>query len=273
MNDIDRLLNHDYANLKEILEKMGRVAIAYSGGTDSTLLLRIAADVLKDSVIALTARSETTPQGEYTDAVTFTRQIGVRHIIVETHEMRIPEFVQNLPDRCYICKKIRYETIMTIARQHGFTVIADGENADDGKDYRPGSIAARELGVRSPLNEAGLTKDRVRALSRKLGLPTWNKPALACLASRIPYHSPITPEKLRQIDEAETFIRSWGNIGQVRVRHFGDTAHIEMDLAGMTQLMEPSVREQTVSFFRRLGFVHIFLDLGGYQMGNLNPIR
>ena len=237
------------------------------------LLLRVAADVLKDSVIAITARSDTTPQGEYADAVTFARQIGVRHIVVETHEMRIPEFVQNPPDRCYICKKYRYEALMTIASQHGFTVIADGENADDGKDYRPGSLAARELGVRSPLSEAGLTKDRVRALSKTLGLSTWNKPALACLASRIPYFSPITPEKLRQIDEAETFIRGLGSIAQVRVRHFGDTARIEMDLNGMTRMMAPSIREQVISFLKQLGFVHVLLDLEGYRMGNLNPIR
>ena len=272
MNDINRLRNHNYVGLTEILKKMGRIAIAYSGGVDSTFLLRVAADVLKNAVIAITARSETIPQGEYADAVTFARQIGVRHIIVENHEMHIPEFVQNPPNRCYICKKYRYEAIITLASQEGFTVIADGENADDGKDYRPGSIAARELGIRSPLSEAGLTKDRVRALSKKLGLPTWNKPAIACLATRIPYHSPLTSEKLKQIDEAETFIRSWGNIGQVRVRHFGDTVHIEMDFAGMARLMEPSIREQTVSFFRQLGFVRILLDLEGYRMGNLNPV-
>ncbi|MCX5884061.1 MAG: asparagine synthase-related protein, partial [Deltaproteobacteria bacterium] len=154
MNDIDQLQNSDYPVLKEILKKMGKVAIAYSGGVDSTLVLRVAADVLKDAVIALTARSETTPRGEHEDALRLTRQIGVRHIVVETHEMRIPEFVQNPPERCYICKKYRYEALMTIAGQHGYTIIADGENADDGKDYRPGSLAARELGVRSPLSEA-----------------------------------------------------------------------------------------------------------------------
>jgi len=273
MNDIDQLQNSDYESLKEILKRMGRVAIAYSGGVDSTLVLRIATDVLKDSVIAITAWSDTTPRGEYADAVTFAQEIGVRHIVVETHEMRVPEFVQNPPTRCYICKKFRYEALMTIASQHGFTVIADGENADDGKDYRPGSLAARELGVRSPLSEAGLTKDRVRALSNMLGLPTWNKPALACLASRIPYFSTLTPEKLRQIDEAETFIRFMGNTGQVRVRHFGDTARVEMDVPGMTRLMETSIREQTVSFLKGLGFVHVLLDLEGYRMGNLNPIR
>ena len=259
--------------LKEILKKMGRVAIAYSGGVDSTLVLRVAADVLKDSVIALTARSETTPREEYEDAVRLARQIGVRHIVVETHEMRIPEFVQNPPDRCYICKKYRYEALMTIAGQHGFTVIADGENADDGKDYRPGSLAARELGVRSPLSEAGLTKDRVRALSKTLGLSTWNKPALACLASRIPYFSPLTPEKLRQIDEAETFIRNLGSFAQVRVRHFGNTARIETDLNGMTRMMAPSIREQVILFLKQLGFVHVLLDLEGYRMGKLNTIR
>jgi pyridinium-3,5-biscarboxylic acid mononucleotide sulfurtransferase len=273
MNDIDQLQNSDYPVLKEILKKMGKVAIAYSGGVDSTLVLRVAADVLKDAVIALTARSETTPRGEHEDALRLTRQIGVRHIVVETHEMRIPEFVQNPPERCYICKKYRYEALMTIASQHGFTIIADGENADDGMDYRPGSLAARELGVRSPLSEAGLTKDRVRALSKTLGLSTWNKSALACLASRIPYFSPLTPEKLRQIDEAETFIRNMGNFEQVRVRHFGNTASIETDLNGMTRMMAPSIREQVILFLKQLGFVHVLLDLEGYRMGKLNTIR
>lgn len=273
MNATDPSQIKEYADLKKILMDMGRVAIAFSGGVDSTLVLRVAAEVLKDSVIAITARSDTTPLGEHADAVTFARQIGVRHILVETHEMRIPEFVQNSQDRCYVCKKYRYEALMTIAAQHGFFVIADGENADDGKDYRPGSLAARELGVRSPLSEAGLTKGRVRALSKALGLYTWNKPALACLASRIPYFSPITPEKLRQIDAAEAFIRGMGNTGQVRVRHFGDTARIEIDVAAMTRLMETGIREQVISFIKELGFVHVLLDLQGYRMGSLNPGR
>jgi pyridinium-3,5-biscarboxylic acid mononucleotide sulfurtransferase len=273
MNDIDYLQNSDYVALTEILKKIGRVAIAFSGGVDSALMLRVASDILKDSVIAITARSDTTPQEEYADSVAFAQQIGVRHIVVETHEMRIPEFVQNPPDRCYICKKYRYETLMAITGQQGFTVIADGENADDGKDYRPGSLAARELGVRSPLCEAGLTKDRVRALSKTLGLSTWNKPALACLASRVPYFNALTPEKLRQIDEAETFIRSLGSIAQVRVRHFGDSVRIESDLNGMIRMMAPFIREQVISFLKQLGFVHVLLDLEGYKMGNLNSIH
>lgn len=273
MNTSDPFQTIEYVDLKKILMDMGRVAIAYSGGVDSTLLLRVAAEVLKDSVIAITARSDTTPQGEYADAVTFTRQFGVRHILVETHEMRIPEFVQNSPDRCYVCKKYRYEALKTIAGQHGFIVIADGENADDCNDYRPGSIAARELGIRSPLSEAGLTKGRIRALSKALGLFTWNKPSLACLASRIPYFSPITPEKLRQIDAAETFLRDMGNTGQVRVRHFEDTARIEIDVDAMTRLMETGIREQVISFMKQLGFLHVLLDLQGYRMGSLNPGR
>ncbi len=273
MKTIDPLRDERYVGLKTILGEMGRVAIAYSGGVDSALLLRVSADVLKDSVIAVTARSDTFPQGEYADAVTFARQIGVRHIVVETHEMRIPEFAQNSPDRCYICKKHRYAALKRIAGQHGFSEIADGENADDGKDYRPGSLAARELGVRSPLNEAGFTKDRIRTLSKAMGLSTWNKPALACLASRIPYSSPITPEKLRQIDAAESFIRSLGSIAQVRVRHFGDTAHIELDLNGLTQMMAPAIRNQVILFLKQLGFVHILVDLEGYRMGSLNPLR
>lgn len=261
-----------YVRLKEILRKLGQVAIAFSGGVDSSFLLRVATDVLKDSVLALTALSETTPRHEYDEAVKFAKDIGVQHITTETHELLIPEFIKNSYDKCYICKKHRYETLIPIANQHGFTAIADGENLDDEKDYRPGSLAARELGVKSPLKEAGLTKEMIRSLSRALGLSSWNKPSIACLASRIPYDSPITPQKLRQIDDSETFLRDIvGHCVQVRVRHFGDTAQIELDQHNMSGLMEASVLKKTVSYLKETGFKNILLNLDGYRMGSLNP--
>lgn len=259
-----------YVGLQEILRNIGPMAIAFSGGIDSSFLIRAAVDVLNNSVIAITAKSDTTPRQELADASAFALETGIRHIVVETRELMIPEFVKNPVNRCYICKKHRYEAMMKIAGRHGFMTLADGENAEDATDYRPGSFAARELGVRSPLREAGLTKEDIRSLSRMRGLHFWNKPALACLASRIPYHSPITPKKLRQIDDAETFIRGLGGFGQVRVRHFGDTAHIEMDADGMSRAIDTAVRNQLITYFKRSGFVHILLDMEGYRMGNLN---
>lgn len=271
MTSDDPSLFESFVALQEILQKIGRVAIAFSGGIDSSLLLHTAVDVLKDSVIAITAKSETTPQQELADAMAFARQIGVRHIVSETHELSMQEFVQNPANRCYICKKHRYEVMMTIASEHGFMALVDGENAEDVTDYRPGSLAARELGIRSPLREAGLNKYDIRSLARLRGLDFWNKPTLACLASRIPHHRLITPEKLRQIDDAETFIRRLGGMGQVRVRHFGDTAHIEMDEDGMSRATDATVRNMLITFFKQIGFEHILLDLEGYRMGNLNP--
>ncbi len=271
MTPDDPSLVEAYIGLQGILRKIGRIAIAFSGGIDSSLLLRAAVDVLKDSVIAITAKSETTPRQELADAVAFAQEFGIRHIVAETHELMIPDFVKNPANRCYICKKHRYETLKAIAGQHGFMTLADGENAEDAKDYRPGSLAARELGVRSPLREAGLIKSDIRSLSRQYGLAFWNKPALACLASRIPHQSPITPEKLRQIDDAETFIRGLGGFELVRVRHFGDTAHIEMDPDDISRMTDTAIRNQLISFFKQIGFTHIFLDLEGYRMGNLNP--
>jgi uncharacterized protein len=191
-------------------------------------------------------------------------------LLVETHELDIPEFVGNPKDKCYICKKSRFGRLLELARERGFNFVADGENLDDHGDYRPGIRATRELGVRSPLSEAKLSKGEIRLLSKKLNLPTWEKPAYACLASRIPYHSPITAEKLRQVDDGEEFIRSMGLSTQVRVRHHGDIARIELDQEDIPKLLDGTVRNRVVDFFKRLGFEFVTLDLEGYSMGSLN---
>lgn len=270
-----------YQKLQDILKDMERVIIAFSGGIDSTLLLKVARDILgKDNVLAVTALSETTSRQDREDAVRLAETFGVHHLLVETHELDIPEFVKNPEDRCYICKKHRFARLIDAAAyfssQSGTrereTCMADGLNTDDYDDYRPGIRAARELGVRSPLCEAGMSKRDIRLLSKKLGIPTWNKPAFACLASRIPYHSPITAEKLRQTDDAETFLREMGFSGQVRVRHYGDTARIETDPDDIPKLAEYEARTRVTSYFKSLGFIFVTLDLEGYNMGSLNRV-
>jgi len=264
-------LKAKYKYLREILEAMGRVVIAFSGGVDSTLLLRVARDVLgEDSVLAVTALSATTPSHEREDAIKFASEIGVSHKLVETSELEIPGFVSNPENKCYICKKSRFGYLVRLAEEGGFHHVLDGGNREDQLDFRPGIKAARELGVRSPLSEAGFFKEEIRLLSKSLDLSSWNKLSSACLASRIPYHSTITAEKLKQVDEGEAFLRELGFSGQLRVRHHGEIARLELDPKEIGKLFDESVRSRVVLYFKALGFEFVALDLEGYVMGSLN---
>lgn len=261
-----------YINLKALLAGMQRVLIAFSGGVDSALLLKVAVDVLGENALAATAVSGTTSLQERQYAGQLAGQLGVHHLLVESQELEMPEFVKNPVDKCYICKKHRFAAMKALADNHGCLYVLDGSNLDDQRDFRPGIQALKELGVRSPLFEAEMTKSDIRRLSQQLGLPTWNKPSFACLASRIPYHQRITPEKLRQVDIGENFLRELDFSPQLRVRHYGDTARLEIAPDDIQKLASADLRGRIVDYFKGLGFAFVTLDLEGYTMGSLNRI-
>lgn len=256
--------------LKDMIKNLGSVIVAFSGGVDSTFLLKVCLDVLgKENVLAVTARSSTYPSRELEEAKELAKSFGANHEIIVSEELEVPGFSENPPERCYYCKKELFGKLVKMARERGFNFVLDGSNADDTGDFRPGMKAKDELGVISPLKEVGLTKAEIRALSQKMGLPTWNKPSFACLASRFPYGERITEEKLNRVGRAEEILRGLG-FSQYRVRNHADLARIEVSPEEIERFFERNLREKVVAEFKKLGFVYVSLDLTGYRTGSMN---
>lgn len=258
--------------LMATLKGYGRVAVAFSGGVDSTVVAQAAYDALGDRAIAVTAVSDSLASGELEEAQELAKRIGIRHRIIRTEEFADPNYLRNNPDRCYFCKSELYGRLSSLLAELDADAIASGANTDDLGDHRPGMKAAAENGVRHPLQECGLGKPDVRALARAWGLPTWDKPATPCLSSRIAYGEEVTPERVRMIDAAEGWLRARGLI-LLRVRyHKGDLARVEVPVEEIPRLVAPGVREAMTSEFRKLGFKYVTIDLDGLRSGSMNAV-
>lgn len=262
-------LHEKFERLRAYLASYGRVAVAFSAGVDSTFLLKVAHDLLGERALAVTASSALFMRRDLVEGEEFCRAEGIRQIIVETDELAVEGFRENPPDRCYICKRDLFSRMIAAARREGVETVAEGSNLDDLGDYRPGLRAIAELGVASPLREAGLTKADIRALSRELGLRTWDKPSCACLASRFAYGEEITAERLERVEAAEEFLREMG-FSQVRVRVHGNIARIEAEPVRLPELTEPETARRINERLRSLGFMYVAVDLGGYYQGSMN---
>ena len=263
-------LQQKYDKLKKILTDSGRLLIAYSGGVDSTFLLKVAVDTLgKDKVAACIAQGPSLPQSQYDRAARLAKEMGAEMMTIQADEMSDAAYLANKADRCYHCKSHLFEQLADIAKENGFDTIACGHNFDDTKDYRPGNMAAADFGISAPLIEAELTKQDIRQLSKELNLPTAQIPASPCLASRIAYGLEITEKNLQQVEEAEEFLKNLGMV-EFRVRHHGEVARIEVHQEDMPKIIEPEVREKIIEKLKQLGFKFVALDLAGFRSGSLN---
>lgn len=259
-----------YTRLKDILRSLGSVLVAFSGGVDSSLLLKVAVEVLGDKVLAVIASSPTYHRHDLLEARKLARKLKVRFMVIESDEFQSEEFKKNTLLRCYYCKLSLFSRLKEIAHQQQLAQVVEGSNLDDELDFRPGKKAIEELGIRSPLKEAGLRKKEIRQLAKILGLPNWNKPSMACLASRIPFNQPIEIDLLQRIAQGETYLRRLG-FSQVRLRHHGQMARIEIDPADFPLLLQDQNRKKIIRQLKKLGYRYVTADLEGYRTGSLNP--